>query len=207
MGKRNTLSAIIIIGLVAAAGQAMAVSPMTATIRVSGGSTYDYVTIGMSSYATDGFDNAYDTFAPAGNMNDTYIITSILHPEWNQVKSQFRGDFRALAERQEWQVTVASNLPAGADLTVTLDKTLSTIPVDGTLTAEHPATSQQIDLRNGSLQFTLPAPNVTQAIKIVATMPATVPPPPIETDSPSIPATDHDGDTAADLLQIGRAHV
>ena len=64
---------------------AMGFDSMTATIRVSNNSLYDYVIIGEHPQATDGFDNAYDTISP-GNLNadmgQPFISVIIPHPEW-----------------------------------------------------------------------------------------------------------------------------
>ena len=80
----------------------MGFDPMTATIRVSSNSLYDYVVIGERPQATDGFDNAYDTISP-GNLNadmgQPFISVIIPHPEWKPAMREMRGDIRSPAEK------------------------------------------------------------------------------------------------------------
>lgn len=159
---------------------------MKATLQVSGGGIYDYVVVGMMDKATDGFDNAYDAFAPVGNMNDTYIKTTIAHPEWYTVKSEFRSDIRSIKELQEWTIAVYTNLPAGTPLTIALKDDASTVPADYTLTVQDIDTGVVADLKTGSYSFTVSASGVTKDFKVVAAETASPQTPPSGAD-PGVP--------------------
>lgn len=137
---------------------ALAFEPMAATVRVSGGGVYDYVVIGESPKATDGFDNAYDTLAPSGSLNSTYISTYFNHTDWKAPKTTFRGDIRSMAEKQEWILNVVSTLPAGTPLKVELTPGLNVLPEKVALTITNPTTSITSDLKTGSLTLVAPAP-------------------------------------------------
>ena len=74
---------------------AMGFEPMTAIIRVSNGSMYDYVIIGEHPKATDGYDNAYDTISPGNldtDMGQPFISVIIPHPDWKPAMRELRGD-------------------------------------------------------------------------------------------------------------------
>ncbi len=137
-----------------------------ARIRISGGGTYDYCVIGMNGKATDGFDNAYDILSPGLGLNDTFISCTIPHPEWNAVKSDFRGDIRSLKPSDEWHLVVQTNLPAGTPLTMTVlpsgkrNARLVRIVVDDF------ATGRRADLGRSDYRFT--ATGDTMHFKLVA---------------------------------------
>lgn len=137
----------------------MGFEPMTATIRVSNGSLYDYVVIGEHPKATDGFDNAYDTISP-GNLNadmgQPFISVIIPHPDWKPAMRELRGDIRSPAKKQEWQLSITSSLPAGTPLSIVLQRDQSSLPKGMKLTLREPATSNETDLTAGS--FNVPAP-------------------------------------------------
>lgn len=148
---------------------AFALSDMKAKIKVSGGGTYDYFVIGEMQGATDGFDNAYDTISPGYNMNDTYISTYFSHPEWGQVKSEFRGDIRSLKEYDEWTVTVYTNLSDGTALTMSLQNEDSTLPSEYKITVEDTETGKITDILSSSYEFTVSGSNTSRYLKITAT--------------------------------------
>ena len=141
---------------------------MKAQIKVSSGDAYDYVIVGEMAKATDGFDNSFDAFDPAGNMNDAYVKTTVDHPEWGQVKSEFRSDMRELKEHQEWDVTVFTNLPAGTPLTLMLDTEKSILPPEYTVTAQDRETGAVIALTAATLTFTGSSSPLTRHFLIVA---------------------------------------
>lgn len=142
-------------------------SDMRAKIKVSGGGTYDYFIVGEMDGATDGFDNAYDSLYPAGNMNETYIMSSFYHPEWAVVKSEFRADTRSVADIQQWDVDIYTNLPNGTMLTMSLMEG-SKLPADYTLTIEDTATGQQTDMRTGEHSFTVTDNTSLKTFKVTA---------------------------------------
>ena len=92
---------------------ALALEDMTATIRVSNGAMYDYVIIGEHPLASDGFDKAYDTISPRNLNSDMglpYISAVVMQPEWKPALRELRGDIRAPARKQRWQIRVNSSL-------------------------------------------------------------------------------------------------
>jgi hypothetical protein len=145
---------------------ALALDPMTATIRVSNGSLYDYVVIGEHHQAADGFDNPYDTISP-GNLNadmgQPFISVIISHPEWKQAMREMRGDIRSLAKIQEWHLQITSSLPKGTPLTVALQTAGDALPQGVKLTLRH--NQKEIDLKKAN--FTLPAPGSGKASKLL----------------------------------------
>jgi hypothetical protein len=140
---------------------------MKAKIKVSGGGTYDYFIIGEMAAATDGFDNAYDSFYPGGNMNDTYIMSYLPHPEWGTVKPEFRSDMRSVADIQEWLAGVYTNLPNNTVLTLSLMEGTS-IPAGYTLTVEDTENGLTADLQASSYSFTVTDNTQVRAFRIVA---------------------------------------
>ena len=145
---------------------------MTATIRVSNGSLYDYVGIGERPEATDGFDNAYDTISP-GNLNATmgepYISVIILHPEWKPAMREMRGDVRSLAKRQEWQISITSSLAKGTPLAVALQPGQSRLPQAVKLILRNK--KKGTDLRTESYSLPAPGPGTTSTLSIIAEQP------------------------------------
>lgn len=179
---------------------ALAVEPMAAVIRVSGGNVYDYVVIGESSRATDGFDNAYDTLSPGDSLNTTYISTWFSHPEWAAAKSTFRGDIRTLAEKQEWILIIASTLPTGTPLTVGLQAGLNVLPQGLQLTIKDTGNTTTVNLIGDHLTLASPAPGSITQLIITAIQPAGNPTPP--TTPPVAVKTDGDvdGDGQASII-------
>ena len=137
----------------------MGFEPMSATIRVSNGSLYDYVVIGENPKATDGFDNTYDTISP-GNLNadmgQPYISVIIPHPDWKPAMRELRGDIRSPAKKQEWQLSITSSLPAGTPLSIVLQREQSSLPKGMKLTLREPTTTNETDLTAAS--YSVPAP-------------------------------------------------
>jgi len=134
---------------------AFAAQDFEAKIKISGSGAYDYCVIGMNKNATDGFDNAYDTLAPGGNMNGTYITCTMLHPEWKAIKNEFRGDYRTHKRSDTWNIVVQTNLPAGTVLTMEALKKGAPIPESVMISVEEPATGQQTELTSAPYQFTV----------------------------------------------------
>jgi hypothetical protein len=130
---------------------------MEATIRVSGGGTYDYFVIGMRRDATDGFDNLFDTLAPAFNLNETYISTYISHPEWDAIKDDFRADIRSVGQEQEWIVTVYTNLAPGTPLRMETDSERSHVPGKYIVYIEDVATGSVVNLEELPYEFSVTA--------------------------------------------------
>lgn len=144
---------LIICAVCAFPSLAAAYQSLAATVRVSSDTVYDYVVVGESPQATDGFDNSYDTFAPGGSLNDSWISAYIDHPEWNTVKSQFRGDIRSAAARQSWTLTVAQNLPVGTSCTISLDGTASLLPPSARILLTDMKSGAVTDLKSAGFTF------------------------------------------------------
>ena len=153
---------------------AMGFEPMTATIRVSNNSLYDYVIIGEHPQATDGFDNAYDTISP-GNLNadmgQPFISVIIPHPEWKPAMREMRGDIRSPAKRQEWHLHITSSLPKGTPLNVAFRKGESTLPPGVTLTLKENATKAEHNLGAHSYMIAAPGPGAITKLLISAEQP------------------------------------
>jgi len=145
-----------------------AFEPMSAKIKVSSGKLYDYVVIGEHAKATDGFDNAFDSISPSGNLNTAYINTYIAHPEWGEIKKNFKGDTRSISAVQEWTVSVASTLPAGTVLSVALKEGRNILPAGMKLTARDIGNTVSVDMATGTLQIPAPGPSATSMIVITA---------------------------------------
>lgn len=170
---KHILTSITLTLILAAALPAIAAEPLVAPIRISGGGTYDYVVVGESPMATDGFDNLYDSFAPAGNLNDVYITAWFDHPEWLQVKNRFRGDIRSLATRQDWVLSVVSTLPAGTPLTVALDNRMNILPAGLQMTVSNISNTSSTSILNGGMfTFSAPLPGTVTQLVITAQQPA-----------------------------------
>jgi len=153
---------------------AMALEPMTATIRVSSGSLYDYVIIGEHPKATDDYDNAYDTVSP-GNPNvstgQPFISAIVTHPDWKPAMRELRGDIRSLAKRQGWQLIISSSLPAGTPMNVAFRKKESTLPQGMKLTLKEYATGKEHDLGRWSYMIAAPGPGTSTRLFILAEQP------------------------------------
>lgn len=165
--KNKFLLALLFI--LAVPALSLASEPLAALIRISNGAVYDSVVVGENFKATDGYDNLFDTFSAGASLNDTYISAWFDHPEWQQVKSQFRGDIRSIAETQEWTVSVVSTFPAGTPLTVEIDNRLNILPHDLQLTVKNAgaATSASL-LAGGKFVFQASAPGATSQLIINA---------------------------------------
>jgi hypothetical protein len=167
------IAAIITI-IVLTNASAMALEPITATIRVVSESLYDYVVIGEHPQATDGFDNTYDTISP-GNLNKTmgqqYISVTIIHPDWKPAMQELRGDIRSLAHKQEWELTIRSSLPEGTPINVALRKNESVLPQGVKLTLRDDNTKKNHDLKNASYMIQAPGPKTTTKLFITVEQP------------------------------------
>jgi hypothetical protein len=151
---------------------AMAFQPLNATIRVSSGNVYDYFIIGEHPFATDGYDNAYDTISP-GNLNremgEEYLATTLLHPEWKPALRELRGDIREPAARQQWRVVVSSSLPAGSPLAVRLDLDRTKLPDRVQLRATFPQNGKECDLKKSTVcEVAAPGPGSESELVIIA---------------------------------------
>jgi hypothetical protein len=203
---KRTIQNIAIIATLLLPVAAFAFEPMAATIKISGAGIYDYILIGESPRATDGFDNAYDTMSPGDSLNTNYISSYISHPEWGAIKNNFRGDIRSIAETQEWTITIASSLPAGTPLNVELQTGLNILPQGLQLTIKDIGNTTSANLINGRLSISSPAPGATTQLIITAQQQATPPidpPPPVVTKADG----DLDGDgqaTIADAIKVLR---
>jgi len=186
-------SILIILALCAFPSLAAAYQSLAATVRVSSGSTYDYVIIGESPLATDGFDNAYDTIAPGASLNNVWISAYFDHPEWNAVKRQFRGDIRSAAASQTWVLTVEQNLPAGTFCTISLDAVASILPMNAGIILTDPKGGATVDLKAGSYTFAATAGPSTFDITITQPDSSTLEP--VKVDPAEGP---HDGDLDGD---------
>ena len=151
---------------------AMGFEPMAATVRVSSDSLYDYIVIGENPKAADGFDNAYDTISP-GNLNvamgEPYISAIISHPDWQPAMREMRGDVRAPAKKQEWQIAIASSLAKGTPLAVSLQSDRSSLPQVIKLTLRDK--KKEIDLRKGGYTIPAPGPGTKCSLLIIAEQP------------------------------------
>lgn len=166
--------ALIITLLCLTSVAAYAFEPMTATIRVSNGTLYDYVVIGEHPLATDGFDNTYDTISP-GNLNaamgQPYISAIVPHPDWKPAMREMRGDIRSLAKRQEWQLFITSSLPEGTPLNVALRKAESALPQAMKLTLRENKPKLDHDLRKSSYMLKAPGSGAIIRLLIIAEQP------------------------------------
>lgn len=151
---------------------ALGLEPLSVTVRFSSGALYDYVVLGEHPKATDGFDNAYDTISP-GNLNadmgEPYISAVLPHPEWKPGR-ELRGDLRALAGRQRWQVSVSSSLAKGTPLSVALQPG-HPLPSGVKLTLKDPQSAQETDLRSGNATLPAPGPGASATLFISAEQP------------------------------------
>lgn len=91
---------------------------LNANVEITGGGTSSAFVVGMNLSSSDDYDPAYDSFTSPGGMNDKYISSFSYHPEWGQVKDRYRMEYRAMAETQQWDITVETNLAAGTMLSL-----------------------------------------------------------------------------------------
>jgi hypothetical protein len=145
---------------VAASSSQDAPSAMKAGVKFSGSSLADYVIVGMHDKASDGFDNAFDTFSPGAPMvkyeTDPYFTVYMLHEGWSVIKDEYKGDLRAVKYAEQWTVTVKSTNGFTEELTMSLmpEKTdLNRYAI----AVEDLSGGDTVDLVDGSYSFTLPA--------------------------------------------------
>jgi len=186
-------SILIILALCAFPSLATAYQSLAVTVKVSSGTSYDYVIIGESPLATDEFDNAYDTIAPGASLNNVWITSYFDHPEWNAVKRQFRGDIRRAAASQTWTLTVEQNLPVGALCTVSFDSVVSLLPMNTGMTLTDLKSGATVDLKAGN--YTYAATAAPSMFSITITQPDINDSNPIRVDPDGGP---HDGDLDGD---------
>ena len=152
----------------------MGFQPMTATIRVSNGSLYDYVVIGEHPKASNGFDNAYDTISP-GNLNadmgEPYISIIIPQPQWKPALRELRGDLRSPAKSQQWQLAISSSLAKGTPFKLELQAEGSALPQAMKLILKEREGKKETDLRGGEYSFAAPGPGKTTTLFITAEQP------------------------------------
>ena len=172
--RRRQIIATIITAICLTSVAAMGFEPMTAAIRVSNGSMYDYVIIGEHPKATDGYDNAYDTISP-GNLNadmgQPFISVIISQPDWKPVMRELRGDIRSLAQRQEWQLAITSSLPKGAPLNVELQSDRTTLPKGVKLTLKYETMKKETNLKAGNYTVPAPGPGTPTRLLVIAEQP------------------------------------
>ena len=174
MRKASNIAAIFITTICLTSVAAMGFEPMTATIRVSSGSLYDYVVIGEDLKATDGFDNAYDTISPGNlnaNMGQPFISVIIRHPDWKPAMRELRGDIRSLAKRQEWQLTISSSLAKGTPLTIALEPDRTTLPKGMSLTLRDPVKKVETNLSAESHTITAPGQGFSGRVVVIVEQP------------------------------------
>ncbi len=166
-----SIAALLATALTLTATAAFGFSPLTATVKVSNGTLYDYVVIGEHAEATDGFDNAYDTISP-GNLNATmgqpFISVTIPHPDWQEAARELRGDIRAPAKNQQWRLSIKSSLPKDTPLTVILQMEVSSLPHGVKLKVQDK--NKEIDLMNG-ITILAAGPGETTTVLISAEQP------------------------------------
>jgi hypothetical protein len=171
-GVRSIAAVITIICLTSVA--AMGFESMTAAIRVSNDSLYDYVIIGEHPKATDGYDNAYDTISP-GNLNadmgQPFISAVIAHPDWKPAIRELRGDIRSMAQRQEWQLVITSSLPKGTPLDVALQADRTTLPKGVKLTLKDETAKKETNLKAGNFIIPAPEPGTPTKLLVIAEQP------------------------------------
>jgi len=165
--KRTNLLLITVFILMSIVSSAFGQGDMKAKLEVNGQTTKDYVEVGMRAEATDGFDNAYDTIAIGTGLNDDYVFTYIDHPEWAQMKPEFRGDIRSLKLNDTWTMLLETNMAAGTVLTLKL-RDDSVVPAGYALTVKDTETGATIDPRVGPYQFSVINAALTRTFVITA---------------------------------------
>jgi hypothetical protein len=174
MSVLRSIAALIVASICLSSVAAMGFEPMTATIRVSNDSLYDYVVIGEHPSATDGFDNAYDTVSP-GNLNadmgQPYISVIISHPDWKPAVRELRGDIRSPAKRQEWQLSITSSLPKGTQLDVTTQAEGTNLSKELKLLLKDGKVKKETNMRAGTSMLPAPGPGKTSKLVISAEQP------------------------------------
>lgn len=170
--RRINIFSITVFAIMCIASSVFGQSDMVAKIGVSGQGVRDYVILGMIGDATDGFDNAFDAVSFGGNTNNTYVETFFSHPEWGQVQADFRSDIRALKPRDQWTVSLYTNVPAGTMLTIRL-LDASAVPSGYALTVQDGAT--MADLMAGSYQFPVITSGAVRDFTVTATFTAPQP--------------------------------
>lgn len=152
---------------------ALGFQPMSATLRVSSGSLYDYVVLGEHPKATDGFDNAYDTVSP-GNLNadmgEPFISVVLPRPEFKPAFRELRGDLRSPSRSQQWQLALRSSLPKGTPLTLALQDEGRSLPAGMTLTVRE-GTGKGTDLTSGNYPLLAPGPGRSTTLLVSAEQP------------------------------------
>jgi len=150
----------------------MGYEPMSAAIRVSKGSLYDYVLVAEDPRATDGFDNAFDTISP-GNLNQSlgepYISVTVQQPTWKPALRELRGDVRAPAKRQQWQISITSSLAKGEPLSVELQSDRTRLPQGTRLILRD--SNNESDLREAKCSVPAPGPGAATKLLIIAEQP------------------------------------
>lgn len=122
-------------------------------MKVAGGGTYDYVVLGLRADATDGYDPAFESFAPMPGSNDSFIEVYIPHPEWARIKSKYRSEVKSLRGDWRWRVNVETNLAAGTLLSMESEGAVEGIRV---LLVDH-ITGGTVDITDGAYEYVVPA--------------------------------------------------
>jgi hypothetical protein len=165
--KRTNMPLITVFILMGIVSNAFGQADMKAKLEVNGQTSKDYVEVGMRAGATDGFDNAYDTIAIGPGLNDTYVFTFIDHPEWAQLKPEFRGDIRSIKQHDTWTMLLETNMAAGTVLTLKL-RDDSVLPAGYALTVKDIESGTVIDPKAGPYQFSVTDPAAVRTFVITA---------------------------------------
>jgi hypothetical protein len=175
MGARTVITGVVCVLLCACLVTTAPAEDMKASVKVTGGGTYDYVVVGGVTGAEEGLDYLYDIIYPSPNLNDSFIATSIPHPEWGAVKDEFRADMRPAETDQSWTMAVSSNLPAGTPLKLDLDGETSVVPEGYTLSVTDVETGDVVSLDGATpYEFVVPAGGIPKELRIDASYVAPV---------------------------------
>jgi len=113
----------------------------------------DFVIIGMKADATDGRDNKYDGVSPGLGMSDSYVSMVIPHPDWTDVKTDYRTDFRSVKKSDTWEALVNTNLPDGTPLTMSINWERTKLPANFAVMVEDMATGAVTAIDKGEYVF------------------------------------------------------
>ena len=135
-------------------------------VEVRSGKVYDYLLIGMKSDATDGKDNLYDTLSPGLGMNDQYISMVVPHPEWQNVKTEYRTDFRSFKKSDTWEALINTNLPDGTLLTLSIDWEQTRLPASYAVVVEDLVTGATQAIDQGAYVFPVTTSGIARQFRI-----------------------------------------
>lgn len=139
---------------------------ISVAVYTCSGKVCDYLLIGMKPDATDGKDNLYDAVAPAPGMSDWFVSTVIPHPEWNDVKGDFRTDFRSPKRSDTWEALVNTNLPDGTPLTLSIDWEQTKLPPNYAVIVEDMATGVTQAIDEGAFVLPVKTSGIPREVRI-----------------------------------------